>query len=52
MGQCLALALASSPGLARKAAALVVIDYDELVPVSDARAAAAARAPSSFPRAR
>ncbi len=41
-GQALALALASSPGLARKAAALVSIEYDELVPVVDARAAAAA----------
>jgi xanthine dehydrogenase large subunit len=44
MGQCLALALAASPGLARKAAALLAIDYDELEPVTDAREAAASGA--------
>ncbi len=35
------MALASSPGLARKAAALVGLDYRQLEPVVDARAAAA-----------
>jgi xanthine dehydrogenase large subunit len=42
MGQCLALALASSMSLARRAAALIAIDYEELKPVTDAREAAAA----------
>ena len=41
MGQCLALVLASSPSLARKAAALLRIDYEELEGVTDPRAAAA-----------
>jgi xanthine dehydrogenase large subunit len=41
MGQCLALALAATPSLARKAAALIKIDYEELQPVTDARQAAA-----------
>jgi len=40
MGQSLALALASSPGLARRAAALIVLDYDELECVTDPRVAA------------
>jgi xanthine dehydrogenase large subunit len=40
MGQCLALALAANPGLARRAAALLELDYEELVPVLDARDAA------------
>ena len=39
-GECLALALASSPGLARKAAAAIVLDFEELLPVTDAREAA------------
>ncbi len=41
MGQCLALVLASSTSLARKAAALLRIDYEELEGVTDPRAAAA-----------
>ena len=40
MGQCLALALASSPSLARRAAALIGLDYEELEPVADPRVAA------------
>jgi xanthine dehydrogenase large subunit len=42
MGECLALVLASSPRLARKAAALLELDYEELAPVTDPRVAAAA----------
>jgi xanthine dehydrogenase large subunit len=41
-GQCIALALASGPSLARRAAALIRIEYEELKPVTDAREAAAA----------
>jgi xanthine dehydrogenase large subunit len=41
MGQCLALVLASSASLARRAASLVKIESEELPPVTDARDAAA-----------
>ncbi len=41
-GQCIALALAATPELARRAAALIKIDYEELKPVTDPREAAAA----------
>jgi len=42
MGEPVALVLASSPSLARAAAAAVKLDYEELEPVTDPRAAAAA----------
>jgi xanthine dehydrogenase large subunit len=42
MGEPLALVLASSPALARKAASIVKVDYEELPAVTDPRDAAAA----------
>jgi xanthine dehydrogenase large subunit len=42
MGEPVALVLASSASLARKAASLVELDYEELKPVTDPREAAAA----------
>jgi aerobic carbon-monoxide dehydrogenase large subunit len=44
-GQPVALVVATTPAQAQEAAELVAVDYDELTPVTDARAAIAAGAP-------